>query len=62
MSEYIKSLKNTVNRKLDNIWQISKGDLKTIVEITGGESLKSNINLVFNYCRLASNIAKEYSK
>lgn len=36
--------------------------LKTIVEITGGESLKSNINLVFNNCRLASNIAKEYSK
>ena len=36
--------------------------LKTIVEITGGESLKSNINLVFNNCRLASNIAKEYYK
>lgn len=34
--------------------------LKTIVELTKGESLKSNIQLVFNNCRLASNIAKNY--
>lgn len=34
--------------------------LKTIVELTKGESLKSNIQLVFNNCRLASNIAKSY--
>lgn len=36
--------------------------LKTIVELTKGESLKSNIQLVFNNCKLASNIAKELSK
>ena len=36
--------------------------LKKIVEITKGDSLKSNIQLVFNNCKLASNIAKEYNK
>ncbi len=36
--------------------------LKTISELTKGESLKSNIQLVFNNCRLAANIAKEYCK
>lgn len=36
--------------------------LKTIVELTKGESLKSNIQLVFNNCKLAANIAKELSK
>lgn len=36
--------------------------LKKIVEITKGDSLKSNIQLVFNNCKLASNIAKEYTK
>ena len=35
--------------------------LKTIVELTGGNSLESNIKLVFNNCKLASLIAKEYS-
>lgn len=35
--------------------------LKTIVELTGGMSLESNIKLVFNNCKLASLIAKEYS-
>ena len=35
--------------------------LKTIVELTGGESLKSNIALVYNNCRLASNISKQLS-
>ena len=35
--------------------------LKTIVELTKGESLKSNIQLVFNNCLLASQIAKELS-
>lgn len=36
--------------------------LKTIVELTNGKSLESNIKLVFNNCALAANIAKEYSK
>ena len=35
--------------------------LKTIVELTGGNSLESNIKLVFNNCKLAALIAKEYS-
>lgn len=35
--------------------------LKTIVELTGGNSLESNIKLVFNNCKLAAEIAKEYS-
>lgn len=33
--------------------------LKTIVELTGGNSLESNIKLVFNNCKLAALIAKE---
>ena len=33
--------------------------LAKIVEMTGGKSLEANINLVYNNCRLASNIAKE---
>lgn len=36
--------------------------LKTIVELTGGNSLESNIKLVFNNCKLAAEIAKEYCK
>lgn len=36
--------------------------LKTIVELTGGNSLESNIKLVFNNCKLAAQIAKEYTK
>ena len=36
--------------------------LKTIVELTGGKSLESNIKLVFNNCTLAAEIAKEYCK
>ena len=36
--------------------------LKTIVDLTNGKSLESNIALVFNNCRLASEIAKEYYK
>lgn len=36
--------------------------LKTIVELTGGKSLESNIKLVFNNCALAAEIAKEYCK
>ena len=35
--------------------------LKRITELTGGESLASNIKLVFNNCLLASQIAKELS-
>lgn len=33
--------------------------LKTIVELTGGTSLDANIKLVYNNCKVASNIAKE---
>ncbi len=36
--------------------------LKTIVELTDGQSLNANINLVFNNCKLAALIAKEYVK
>ena len=35
--------------------------LAKIKEITGGTSLESNIALVFNNCKLASKIAKNYS-
>lgn len=35
--------------------------LKRITELTGGESLTSNIKLVYNNCLLASQIAKELS-
>ena len=34
--------------------------LKTIVDLTNGKSLESNIALVYNNCKLASLIAKEY--
>ena len=36
--------------------------LSKIKDITGGESLKSNIKLVLNNCKLASLIACEYNK
>lgn len=36
--------------------------LKTIVELTGGDSLESNINLVLNNARVGSLVAKEYCK
>ena len=36
--------------------------LKTIVELTGGDSLESNIALVLNNAKLGANIAKELSK
>ena len=36
--------------------------LKTIVELTGGESLDANIHLVQNNCILATKIAKEFIK
>ena len=36
--------------------------LKTIVEITGGDSLESNIQLVLNNARVGANIAKELMK
>lgn len=36
--------------------------LKTIVELTGGESLESNIKLVLNNAKVGAQIAKEYSK
>lgn len=36
--------------------------LKTIVELTGGDSLESNIKLVLNNAKVGSEVAKEYSK
>ena len=36
--------------------------LKTIMELTGGDSLESNIALVLNNAKLGANIAKELSK
>lgn len=36
--------------------------LKTIVELTGGDSLDSNIQLVLNNAKVGANIAKEYCK
>ena len=36
--------------------------LKTIVELTGGDSLESNIQLVLNNARVGANIAKELMK
>jgi len=36
--------------------------LKTIVELTGGQSLESNIQLILNNARVGSQIAVEYSK
>jgi len=36
--------------------------LKTIVDLTSGLSLEANINLVFNNCKVASEIAVEYNK
>ena len=36
--------------------------LKTIVELTGGDSLESNIHLVLNNAAVGSEVAKEYSK
>jgi pseudouridine-5'-phosphate glycosidase len=36
--------------------------LKTICDLTGGESLESNISLVLNNAKIGSEIAKEYSK
>lgn len=36
--------------------------LKTVVELTGGDSLESNIQLVLNNARLGAKIAKEYAK
>ena len=36
--------------------------LKTIVELTGGESLESNIKLVCNNAAVGSEVAKEYAK
>ena len=36
--------------------------LKTIVELTGGDSLESNIRLVLNNAAVGSEVAKEYAK
>ena len=36
--------------------------LKTIVELTGGDSLESNIKLVLNNAAVGSEVAKEYAK
>ena len=36
--------------------------LKTVTELTGGDSLESNIQLILNNARVGANIAKEYCK
>lgn len=36
--------------------------LKTIVELTGGDSLESNIRLIINNAKVGAEIAKEYAK
>ena len=36
--------------------------LAKVAELTGGESLNSNIQLVFNNARVGCDIAKEYYK
>ena len=36
--------------------------LKTITDITGGDSLESNIHLVINNAKVGAEIAKEYAK
>jgi len=36
--------------------------LARVAELTGGDSLKSNIQLVFNNARLACDIAKAYQR
>lgn len=36
--------------------------LKTIVELTGGDSLESNIKLVLNNAKVGSEVAKEYAR
>ena len=36
--------------------------LAKIVELTGGESLKTNIQLVYNNAKLGAQIAKEYQE
>lgn len=36
--------------------------LKRVCEITGGESLESNIKLILNNAKLGAEVAKEYCK
>ena len=63
----------TINNAIEKALQMAKDEeitgkritpylLKTIVELTGGESLDANIHLVQNNCILAANIAKELKK
>ncbi|MDM8920364.1 pseudouridine-5'-phosphate glycosidase, partial [Escherichia coli] len=53
-----------VGKKGQRVWT-GGGDeaaLARVAELTGGDSLKSNIQLVFNNAILASEIAKEYQR
>ena len=58
------AIENAIN-EMNSLHIIGKATtpflLKRITELTGGESLASNIKLVFNNCLLASQIAKELS-
>ena len=61
-------IKNAINKAIEEMdKQGIKGKestpflLKTIVELTGGDSLESNIQLVLNNAKLGALIAKEYS-
>lgn len=62
-----------INNAIEKALQIAKENniegkdvtpflLKTIVELTGGDSLESNIKLVLNNAKLGSSIAKELTK
>ncbi len=62
-------MNSAINKAIEQMNQLGiKGKettpylLKTIVELTSGKSLESNISLVYNNCRLASNLAIEYHK
>ena len=62
-------INNAINMALDRMEKEGvKGKdstpylLKTIVEITGGDSLESNIRLVLNNALVGAEIAKEYCK
>ena len=61
MNEVIKQAINEMNAQGIKGKDTTPFLLKRITELTGGESLASNIKLVYNNCQLASKVAKELS-
>ena len=65
-SEVINNAIETALRKMDEEGikgkQCTPYLLKTIVELTGGDSLESNIHLVLNNAAVGSEVAKEFAK